>query len=58
MFAIILATLATQIVIERITILTARRPAAVIPSSRSAVRSSSATIAISYQLFWILGCGA
>lgn len=57
MFAIILATLATQIMIERITILTAGDQPRTYGEFTAGGPLKIGQIAISYQLFWILGCG-
>jgi branched-chain amino acid transport system permease protein len=58
LFAIVLATLAAQIMIERITILTLGDQ----PRSYSEFTSGGplkiGSVAVSYQLFWILGGGA
>src|SRR5581483_7721767 len=58
MFAIILATLAAQIMIERITILTAGDQPRGFAEFTAGGPLKLGPIAISYQLFWILGCGA
>lgn len=58
MFAIILATLAAQIMIERITILTAGDQPRTFAEFTAGGPLKIGPIAISYQLFWILGCGA
>jgi branched-chain amino acid transport system permease protein len=58
LFAIILATLATQIAIERITILTLGDQPRTFPEFTLGGPLKLGPIAISYQLFWILGCGA
>src|SRR3954451_13439890 len=58
MFAIILATLAAQIMIERITILTAGDQPRTFAEFTLGGPLKIGPIAISYQLFWILGCGA
>ncbi|WP_460450824.1 branched-chain amino acid ABC transporter permease [Alsobacter sp. SYSU BS001988] len=58
MFAIILATLATQIMIERITILTLGDQPRSIPSFTPGGPLKLGDVAVGYQLFWILGCGA
>lgn len=58
LFAIILATLAAQIMIERITLLTlGDRPRTFDPFTAGGPLKIG-NVAISYQLFWILGCGA
>ncbi|MET0428614.1 MAG: branched-chain amino acid ABC transporter permease, partial [Microvirga sp.] len=56
-FAIILATLATQIAIERITILTLGDQPRTFSEFTLGGPLKLGPIAISYQLFWILGCG-
>ena len=58
MFAIILATLAAQIMIERITILTAGDQPRTYAEFTLGGPLKIGPIAVSYQLFWILGCGA
>jgi len=58
LFAIILATLAAQIMIERITILTLGDQPRSLPEFTAGGPLKLGQIAISYQLFWILGCGA
>src|SRR6266576_2933106 len=58
MFAIILATLAAQIMIERITILTAGDQPRTFAEFTLGGPLKIGPIAVSYQLFWILGCGA
>ena len=58
MFAIILATLAAQIMIERITILTAGDQPRTYNEFTLGGPLKIGPIAVSYQLFWILGCGA
>lgn len=58
LFAIILATLATQIMIERITILTLGDQPRSIPEFTAGGPLKIGGIAIGYQYFWILGCGA
>jgi branched-chain amino acid transport system permease protein len=58
MFAIILATLAAQIMIERITILTAGDQPRTFAEFTAGGPLKIGQIAVSYQLFWILGCGA
>ena len=58
LFAIILATLATQIMIERITLLTlGDRPRSFEPFTAGGPLKIGG-VAISYQTFWILGIGA
>ena len=58
LFAIILATLATQIMIERITILTLGDQPRTIPEFTAGGPLKIGGIAIGYQLFWILGTAA
>lgn len=58
MFAIILATLATQIMIERITILTLGDQPRTFAEFTGGGPLRIGSIAVSYQVFWILGCGA
>lgn len=58
LFAIILATLATQIMIERITILTLGDQPRTIPEFTAGGPMKIGGIAIGYQLFWILGTAA
>ncbi|WP_293859586.1 branched-chain amino acid ABC transporter permease [uncultured Alsobacter sp.] len=58
LFAIILATLATQIAIERLTILTLGDQPRTYPEFTLGGPLKLGSIAISYQLFWILGCGS
>ena len=58
MFAIILATLAAQIMIERITILTAGDQPRTFAEFTLGGPLKLGPIAVSYQLFWILGCAA
>ena len=57
LFAIILATLATQIAIERLTILALGDQPRTYPEFTLGGPLKLGSIAISYQLFWILGCG-
>ncbi|MGB3391098.1 MAG: branched-chain amino acid ABC transporter permease [Pseudaminobacter sp.] len=58
LFAIILATLAAQIMIERITLLTlGDRPRTYAEFTEGGPLKIGG-VAIGYQLFWILGCGA
>jgi branched-chain amino acid transport system permease protein len=57
LFAIILATLAAQIMIERITILTLGDQPRTFPEFTAGGPLKVGNIAIGYQLFWILGCG-
>jgi branched-chain amino acid transport system permease protein len=58
LFAIILATLATQIAIERITILSLGDQPRTFSEFTLGGPLKLGSIAISYQVFWILGCGA
>jgi branched-chain amino acid transport system permease protein len=58
LFAIILATLAAQIMIERITILTLGDQPRTLPEFTTGGPLKIGGIAIGYQLFWILGCGS
>jgi branched-chain amino acid transport system permease protein len=58
LFAVILATLATQIMIERIVILTLGDQPRTYPEFTTGGPLKIGEIAIGYQLFWILGCGA
>lgn len=58
LFAIILATLAAQIMIERITILSLGDQPRTFPEFTAGGPLKIAGIAVSYQLFWILGSGA
>lgn len=58
LFAIILATLATQIMIERITILTLGDQPRTFPEFTAGGPMKIGSIAIGYQLFWILGTAA
>ena len=58
MFAIILATLAVQLLIEQIVILTLGDQPRTFPQFTSGGPLKIGDIAIGYQLFWILGCGA
>ncbi|KPL54145.1 hypothetical protein ABB55_19600 [Prosthecomicrobium hirschii] len=58
LFAIILATLATQIMIERITILTVDEQPHTFQEFTLGGPLKIGAIAIPYQLFWIVGCGA
>lgn len=57
LFAIILATLSAQIMIERLTILTLGDQPRTLPEFTAGGPIKIAGIAIGYQLFWILGCG-
>ena len=58
MFTIILATLAVQLLIEQIVILTLGDQPRTYPEFTSGGPLKIGSIAIGYQLFWILGCGA
>jgi len=58
LFAIILATLAAQIMIERITLLTFGDRPRTLPEFTAGGPLKIGDVAIGYQLFWILGCGA
>jgi len=58
LFAIILATLAVQLLIEQIVILTLGDQPRTYPEFTSGGPLKIGSIAIAYQLFWILGCGA
>ena len=58
LFAIVLATLAAQIMIERITILTLGDQPRSFSEFTSGGPLKLGDVAIGYQLFWILGCGA
>jgi branched-chain amino acid transport system permease protein len=58
LFAIVLATLATQVMIERATILTLGDQTRTFDEFTSGGPLRLGSIAVSYQLFWILGCGA
>ena len=58
LFSIILATLATQVMIERITILTLGDQPRTYEELTLGGPLKIGAIAISYQLFWIMGCGA
>lgn len=58
LFAIILATLATQIMIERITILTLGDQPRTFDDFTPGGPLKIGQIAFGYQIFWILGCGA
>lgn len=57
MFAIILATLAVQLLIEQIVILTMGDQPRTYPEFTGGGPLKIGDIAIGYQLFWILGCG-
>lgn len=58
LFAIILATLASQIMIERITLLTLGDRPRTFEEFTPGGPLKIGDVAIGYQLFWILGCGA
>ena len=58
LFAIILATLATQILIERITILTLGDQPRTFDEFTAGGPLKLGAVAVGYQLFWILGGGA
>ncbi|MBS0246370.1 MAG: branched-chain amino acid ABC transporter permease [Proteobacteria bacterium] len=58
MFAIILATLAVQLLIEQIVILTMGDQPRTYPEFTLGGPLKLGPIAIGYQLFWVLGCGA
>jgi len=58
LFAIILATLASQIMIERITLLTFGDRPRTFEEFTPGGPLKIGDVAIGYQLFWILGCGA
>jgi branched-chain amino acid transport system permease protein len=58
LFAIILATLATQILVERLTILSLGDQPRSFDEFTSGGPLKLGQVAIGYQLFWILGCGA
>ena len=58
LFAIILATLAVQLLIEQIVILTLGDQPRTYPEFTSGGPLKIGPIAIGYQLFWVLGCGA
>lgn len=57
LFAIILATLAVQLLIEQIVILTLGDQPRTYPEFTAGGPLKVGPIAIPYQLFWILGCG-
>lgn len=57
LFAIILATLAVQILIEQIVILTLGDQPRTYPEFTAGGPLKIGPIALGYQLFWILGCG-
>src|SRR5512141_2879897 len=58
MFAIILATLAVQLLIEQIVILTLGDQPRTYPEFTSGGPLKIGPVAVPYQLFWVLGCGA
>ena len=58
LFAIILATLAVQLLIEQVVILTLGDQPRTYPEFTLGGPLKIGPIAIGYQLFWILGCGA
>jgi branched-chain amino acid transport system permease protein len=58
MFAIILATLAVQLLIEQVVILTMGDQPRTYPQFTDGGPLKIGPIAIGYQLFWVLGCGA
>lgn len=58
MFAVILATLAIQLLIEQVVILTLGDQPRTYPEFSTGGPLKVGHIAIDYQLFWILGCGA
>src|SRR5438445_495480 len=58
MFVMILATLAAQIVIERLTLLAIGDQPRTLPMFTNLPPLRILGIALSYQLFWILGCSA
>ncbi|MEA2929883.1 MAG: branched-chain amino acid transport system permease protein [Hyphomicrobiales bacterium] len=58
MFVMILATLAAQIVIERLTLLTAGDQPRTLPMFTDYPPLRITGIALSYQFFWIVGCSA
>jgi branched-chain amino acid transport system permease protein len=58
LFAIILATLATQILVERLTIISLGDQPRTFDEFTSGGPLKLGQVAIGYQLFWILGCGA
>src|SRR3954454_4650187 len=57
-FVMILATLAAQIVIERLTLLTVGDQPRTLPMFTDVPPLRVAGIALSYQFFWIVGCSA
>jgi branched-chain amino acid transport system permease protein len=58
MFVMILATLAAQIVMERLTLLTVGDQPRTLPMFTDYPPLRVAGIALSYQFFWIVGCSA
>jgi branched-chain amino acid transport system permease protein len=58
LFAIILATLAIQLLIEQVVILTLGDQPRTYPEFTSGGPLKIGPVAIGYQLFWVLGCGA
>jgi branched-chain amino acid transport system permease protein len=58
MFVMILATLAAQIVIERLTLIVAGDQPRTLPMFTDAPPLRLAGLAISYQFLWIVGCSA
>ncbi|MGM4916552.1 ABC transporter permease subunit [Tardiphaga sp. 813_E8_N1_3] len=58
LFAIILATLAIQLLIEQVVILTLGDQPRTYPEFTPGGPLKIGPIAIGYQLFWVLGCGA
>ncbi len=58
LFAIILATLASQIMIERITLLAFGDRPRTFEEFTTGCPLKIGDVAVGYQLFWILGCGA
>jgi branched-chain amino acid transport system permease protein len=58
LFAIILATLAIQLLIEQVVILTLGDQPRTYPEFTSGGPLKIGPIAVGYQLFWVLGCGA
>src|SRR5437868_8160505 len=57
-FVMILATLAAQIVIERLTLLTVGDQPRTLPMFTDVPPLRVGGIALSYQFFWIIGCSA
>ena len=58
LFAVILATLATQILVERLTLISLGDQPRTFDEFTSGGPLKLGQVAIGYQLFWILGCGA